>query len=410
MADLLCPVLIGRDAESGWLRSALGAAQNGMGRMVFLTGEAGIGKSRLASELAAEAQERGATVLAGRAVPTSGSIPYRPLTEALQQALRERTFPDDPGLTPWLLALRAMIPTIADPRGDGHSEHTAPVRGEAVLQLLQRLAGATGLLLVLEDLHWADPDTLAIVEYLSDNLSAESVLCVVTCRSETPSAGAELVARLTGRRAASRLALSRLTASQVAAMVRACLSSAADDVITRVQHVADGESARPHPDREPTRAAAQNRLQSHQDLPELIHLRCPSDTTAVNAWWPDSPTETAVLALERHLNQRRRPSLSVPAARTSRSIPTTYSAPACTRATSSSPWPLYRCTTCGEQPNISRKRSRSVRSRLGLVRAGAYPPQSGSPAVPGARSPRPPWFTGHVPGQGTRRMTTAALP
>jgi DNA-binding CsgD family transcriptional regulator len=240
VADLLCPVLIGRDAESGLLRSALGAAQNGMGRMVFLTGEAGIGKSRLASELAAEAQERGAAVLAGRAVPTSGSIPYRPLTEALQQALRERTFPDDPGLTPWLPALRAMIPTIADPRGDGHSEHTAPVRGEAVLQLLRRLAGATGLLLVLEDLHWADPDTLAIVEYLSDNLSAESVLCVATCRSETPSAGAELVARLTGRRAASRLALSRLTASQVAAMVRACLSSAADDVITRVQHVADG--------------------------------------------------------------------------------------------------------------------------------------------------------------------------
>ena len=241
MADLLCPLLIGRDAESGWLRSALGAAQNGMGKMVFLTGEAGIGKSRLASELAAEAQARGATVLAGRAVPASGSIPYRPLTEALQQALRERAFPDDPSLAPWLPALRAVIPTIAGPRGgDAHSEYTAPVRGEAVLQLLRRFAGTTGLLLVLEDLHWADPDTLAVVEYLSDNLSAESVLCVATCRSETTSAGGELVARLTSRRAASHLPLSRLTANQVAAMVRACLPSAADDVITRVQHAADG--------------------------------------------------------------------------------------------------------------------------------------------------------------------------
>ena len=115
MADLLCPVLIGRDAESGRLRSALGAAQDGMGRMVFLTGEAGIGKSRLASELADEARARGATVLAGRAVPTSASIPYRPLTEALLHALRERTFPDDPALTPWLPALQAMIPTIAGP-------------------------------------------------------------------------------------------------------------------------------------------------------------------------------------------------------------------------------------------------------------------------------------------------------
>ena len=240
MADLLCPVLIGRDAESGRLRSALGAAQSGMGTMVFLTGEAGIGKSRLASELAAEAQAGGATVLAGRAVPASGSIPYRPLTEALQQALRERTFPGDPGLTPWLPALRAVIPTVAGAGDDGHSEHTAPVRGEAVLQLLRRFAGATGLLLVLEDLHWADPDTLAVVEYLSDNLVAESVLCVATCRSETPSAGAELLARLTSRRAAAHLPLSRLTASQVTAMVRACLPAAADDVITRVQHAADG--------------------------------------------------------------------------------------------------------------------------------------------------------------------------
>ena len=240
MADLLCPVLIGRDGETGRLRSALTAARGGAGGVVFLTGEAGIGKSRLASELAAEARARGAMVLAGRAVPTSVSIPYRPLTEALLLALRKRTIPDDPSLTPWLPALRAMIPTIADPRGDGHGDYAAPVRGEAVLQLLRRLAGDAGLLLVLEDLHWADPDTLAVVEYLSDNLSAEPVLCVATCRTDTASAGADLVTRLTGRRAARDLALGRLTADQVAAMVRACLPLAEDDVITRVQHVADG--------------------------------------------------------------------------------------------------------------------------------------------------------------------------
>jgi predicted ATPase len=240
VTDLLCPVLIGRDAETGRLRSAFAAAQGGVGGMVFVTGEAGIGKSRLASELAAEARACRATVLAGRAVPTSASIPYRPLTEALLHALRERELPDDPGLTPWKPALRAMIPTIGGSGGDGHGDHAAPVRGEAVLQLLRRFAGGAGLVLVLEDLHWADPDTLAVVEYLSDNLSAEAVLCVATCRSETASAGAELVTRLAGRRAASHLALGRLTAEQVAAMVRACLPSAADDVIARVQHVADG--------------------------------------------------------------------------------------------------------------------------------------------------------------------------
>ena len=240
VTDLLCPVLIGRDAETARLRSALAAAQDGAGGVMFLTGEAGIGKSRLASELAAEARARGATVLAGRAVPASASIPYRPLTEALLQALRERAFPGDPGLTPWLPALRAVIPTIGGTEGDGRGDHAAPVRGEAVLQLLRRFAGSAGLLLVLEDLHWADPDTLAVVEYLSDNLSAEAVLCVATCRGETPSAGAELVARVIARRAARHLALGRLTAGQVAAMVRACLPPAPDKVIARVQRAADG--------------------------------------------------------------------------------------------------------------------------------------------------------------------------
>ena len=240
MGDLLCPVLIGRDAETARLRSAFAAVQGGAGGVMFLTGEAGIGKSRLASELAAEARAGGATVLAGRAVPTSAGIPYRPLTEALLRALRERAFPDDPGLTPWLPALRAVIPTIGGSEGDGPGNHAAPVRGEAVLQLLRRFVGGAGLLLVLEDLHWADPDTLAVVEYLSDNLSAEVVLCVATCRGETLSAGAEMVARLTGRRAAQHLALGRLTAGQVAAMVRACLPSAPDEVIARVQRAADG--------------------------------------------------------------------------------------------------------------------------------------------------------------------------
>ena len=101
MADLLCPVVIGRGAETDALRSALTAAGDGAGGVVFLAGEAGIGKSRLAAELAAEARARGVRVLAGRAVPASAASPYRPLTEALLQALRGLPFPADDGLTPW---------------------------------------------------------------------------------------------------------------------------------------------------------------------------------------------------------------------------------------------------------------------------------------------------------------------
>src|SRR5580693_6226979 len=89
VAEVLCPVMVGRQAELGALDDALVAALAGAGRMVFVTGEPGIGKSRLARELAGRARAAGATVISGRAVPSGSSTPYRPLTEALLQALRD---------------------------------------------------------------------------------------------------------------------------------------------------------------------------------------------------------------------------------------------------------------------------------------------------------------------------------
>ena len=245
MADLVCPVLIGREAEFGRLRSALSAAQSGSGVVAFLVGEAGIGKSRLAAALAAEASATGALVLTGRAVPAGLSAPYRPLTEALQQGLRMRAMPADPSLVPWLPALRAVIPVVTGPGGTvpgiaSYGELSNAVRGEAVLQLLRRLRGGRAVLLLLEDLHWADPDTVAVLEYLTDNLSSEPVLCVATCREGTFSAGGELIARLESRRAGLVLALDRLTPDETAAMVRACLPSASDELIMRVLRVSEG--------------------------------------------------------------------------------------------------------------------------------------------------------------------------
>jgi DNA-binding CsgD family transcriptional regulator/tetratricopeptide (TPR) repeat protein len=176
-------------------------------------------------------------VLTGRAVPGGASTPYRPLTEVLLQALRDRSVPDEPDLAPWLPALGAIVPQLG---GKGNGDAMPTVRGEAVLRLLRRLARPGALVVVLEDLHWADPDTLAIVEYLSDNIWCEPLLCVATSRSEEPSAALDLVRRLHGRRGATHLPLGRLDDDHVAEMVAACMPDAGFGVVARVQHAAEG--------------------------------------------------------------------------------------------------------------------------------------------------------------------------
>lgn len=79
-----------------------------------------------------------------------------------------------------------------------------------LLQLLGVLAGGRGFVLVLEDLHWADPESLAVLEYLADNVAAEGIVCLGTLHSEAGGAGRDLVRSLVDRRAARVVGLSRL--------------------------------------------------------------------------------------------------------------------------------------------------------------------------------------------------------
>jgi predicted ATPase/DNA-binding CsgD family transcriptional regulator len=248
VGGVLCPVLCGRDDELRVLRDAFAQAADGHGGVVFITGEPGIGKSRLVRELTGHAAALGALTAAGRAVPAGSGTPYRPLTEALLQLLRDRPLTAHADLDPWLPALRAILPALGQPDHEAAADHpmaaglASPVaRAEAVIRLLRwlRAGTGTGLVIALEDLHWADPDTLTLLEYLADNLGGERVLCVVTSRDQ-PETAVGLARRLAGRRAAGHLPLDRLDPASVERMVRACVADAGDELVLRAQRAADG--------------------------------------------------------------------------------------------------------------------------------------------------------------------------
>ncbi|WP_084476861.1 helix-turn-helix transcriptional regulator [Actinokineospora enzanensis] len=243
-ADLALPVrrigtpdMVGRDEESALLRSALGAARRGRGSAVFLAGEAGLGKTRLLRDVTGTAGR--AAVLRGRA--TTSSAQFRPLSEALSSVLRHGTVLDAAELAPYRPALSRLVPEWRAHRVPG-ADDSLVVLAEAVLRLLRLLGADHGCLLALDDLHDADADTLAVVDYLVDNLAAEPVLLVGTLRPD-PGPAVDLVRAARRRGVATALELSHLDETGVRLLVAGCLGldPAAAQVAELARLVGDGE-------------------------------------------------------------------------------------------------------------------------------------------------------------------------
>ena len=161
----------GRAGELGELERALAAARDGSGTTVLLAGDAGIGKTRLASELGNRAREAGFEVLLGRSIDLVGTeLPYQPFVEALRPLGKLRP---------------------PDRRAAGSQLQVF----EETLALLAQRAAAAPVLLVLEDLHWADTSSLDLVVFVSHNVDEHSILLLATYRADEPGS-AERMRRL----------------------------------------------------------------------------------------------------------------------------------------------------------------------------------------------------------------------
>jgi len=177
--------MVGRSAELNRLTDLLDEAESGHGCFALVTGEAGIGKSRLVTEWAALGRHRGFVVLTGRAIEGGGSL--RPVAHALMEAVRDSEVLESASLRPFRAALSRVLPGIAADEAVASTVDPTVVLGEGVLRLLRSLAGS-GTLLVLEDLHWADPDTVALLNYLGGALKTSRVVVAATVREDSPGA------------------------------------------------------------------------------------------------------------------------------------------------------------------------------------------------------------------------------
>jgi DNA-binding CsgD family transcriptional regulator/tetratricopeptide (TPR) repeat protein len=183
------PTFVGRIEELQLLEAARRRAATTEPAVVLLGGEAGIGKTRLVTELAARCAMDGTRVLVGGCVPVGeGALPYAPIVEALRAlltdlgaaAVRELVGPSWPELA-------RLLPALGEPDRSGESDQAAQARlFELLLGLLGRLSEQTPLVLVVEDLHWADRSTRHLLAFLVRNLRWERVLLVVTYRNDEP--------------------------------------------------------------------------------------------------------------------------------------------------------------------------------------------------------------------------------
>jgi DNA-binding SARP family transcriptional activator len=223
------PALVGRDTAMDALRAAYEAATSGSGRIAVVTGEAGIGKTRLGDVFASHVRDRGGMVLHARAYQGERDIAYGPIVELLRSALTDQAAVarlDRPSVR---TELARLLPAIDPGGGSGPAHADGP---GAHARLVAAIAGGLTLLVAgpvpgciwIDDLHFADGATLEALDYLARRLAGRSLLVLLAWRPDDLDEATEPVAR--------RLAASPSVAVELARLDRKAVAELATQVTT----------------------------------------------------------------------------------------------------------------------------------------------------------------------------------
>jgi ATP/maltotriose-dependent transcriptional regulator MalT len=236
---------VGRATELAELRGALRDAGEARASLALVGGESGVGKSRLADELSRYARESGVRVLSGDCVELGeDELPYAPLLTALRPLVRD----GDPALEALAPSLRAALDAILPGLGAGSSGAEAAQSRvfEALLQLLDALSKSDPVLLVIEDLHWADSSTRSFIGFLASTICSERVLIVGTYRSDELHRRhplRPLVAELASDPYARLIELPRFTPEELAEQLEGILADTPDpELVERLYSRSEGNA------------------------------------------------------------------------------------------------------------------------------------------------------------------------
>ena len=231
MESFLTPVLVGRSQELNQLENVLAIAQDGVGRCVLVSGEAGIGKSRLLTEIRGRATDKGFNTFVGRCFEQDMTLPYAPLIDMLRTLFTRRKTsdildllgPQAPEIAKLLPELAAHV-SVVQPAVPLEPESEKRRLFEALANFFLRQTETWPLLLTIEDLHWSDAASLGFLLFLIRRITPYPILLLLSYRAaETNTGLLSLLTDLDREPISQTIKLKPLTRSDVDQMLRSIL-------------------------------------------------------------------------------------------------------------------------------------------------------------------------------------------